>query len=101
MKKHLTPLEQLNCNRNCTDCWESDCFGNCLKKCKNCEFDGSEDCYFGQWCKYWDGHGIPEVSEEEYGCLSCTACKTESAPEIDAKDFESFEKVIQGLEMPF
>lgn len=37
----------------------------------------------------------------EYGCLGCTECKTESAPEIDAKDFEGFEEVIQGLEMPF
>lgn len=52
-------------DKKCADCWESDCFGNCFEKCESCEFDGSEDCRFGQWCKYWDGHGIFEVSEEE------------------------------------
>lgn len=64
MKKHLTPLEQENCDRNCAECWESDVFGNCYKKCENCEYDWTPDCFFGQWCRYWDGHGMPEIPEK-------------------------------------
>lgn len=52
------------CNRNCLTCPESDVFGNCFEKCVDCEYDWTPDCFFGQWCKYWDGHGMPEIPEE-------------------------------------
>ena len=40
-----------------------------------------------------------------FGCLGCTACKKDSAPEIDTTDFESFEPeldfIISDEDMPF